>query len=120
MIKILPSNSEHVVMVSASGRVDATDYEEVLMPAIEQALAKSKKVRLLYQLGSDFDSLTAGAMWDDMKLGLGHLTAWEKVAVVTDIGWIATAANLFKFAMPCPVRVFANNELSLAQSWIAA
>jgi hypothetical protein len=59
-------------------------------------------------------------MWDDMKLGLGHLTAWEKVAVVTDIGWISGAANLFRFAMPCPVKVFPNKDRAEAERWLAA
>ena len=120
MITIRPTTSEQVVAVSASGHVDATDYERVLVLAVERVLAKHKKVRVLYQLGSDFEGITAGAMWDDLKLGLGHLSAWEKVAVVSDLSWINTATNLFRFAMPCPVRVFSNKELAVAESWVAA
>jgi UTP-glucose-1-phosphate uridylyltransferase len=120
VIAILPSTSEHVVIASASGHVDAKDYVEVLIPAIEEVLATGNKVRLLYHVGSDFEGFTASAIWEDSKLGLGHATAWEKIALVTDVVWLATAAKLFRFTMSCPVRVFSNNELSIAQSWIAA
>jgi hypothetical protein len=120
VIKILPSTSEHVVIASASGHVDAKDYVEVLIPAIEQVLATGNKVRLLYHLGSEFEGFTAGAMWEDSKLGLGHANAWTKIALVTDVVWLTTAAKLFRFTMTCPVQVFSNNDLPLAQSWIAA
>lgn len=120
MIKILPTQCEQVVLAIASGHVDAKDYVEALIPAIEQVLVTGKKVRLLYHLGSEFEGFTAGAMWEDSKLGLGHAYAWEKIALVTDVYWIATAAKLFKFTMTCPVQVFSNEDLSIAQSWIAA
>ncbi len=120
MIKILEHPAANVVAVSASGRVDSTDYQKTLVPAVNAALAAHAKVRLLYQLGDDFEGFTGGAMWNDLKLGLGHLAAWEKIAVVTDRTWIADAANLFRFAIPCPVRVFSNKDMSAAESWIAA
>ena len=58
-------------------------------------------------------------MWDDAKVGLQHLTAWERVAVVTDVGWIRTAMKAFGFVMPGQVRVFSNSELTAAQQWLS-
>jgi len=55
-----------------------------------------------------------------MEVGFAHLKAWERIAVVTDEGWIAGATRLFGFAMPCPVRVFSNEEFAEAANWIAA
>ena len=42
------------------------------------------------KLGPDFLGFTAAAMWDDAKIGLAHWNAWERVAVVTDVPWVAT------------------------------
>jgi len=120
MIELLPNLPAHIVGVNASGQVDAADYEKVLVPAVEAVLKEHGKVRLLYQLGNDFTGFTAGAMWDDMKLGLAHLRAWEKVAVVTDVGWVASATSMFRFAMPFPVRVFSIEDRAAADAWIAA
>jgi hypothetical protein len=59
-----------------------------------------EKIRMLYQLGSTFSGFTSGAMWDDAKLGITHRKSWEKIAIVTDVGWIKSAIGVFKFAMP--------------------
>ena len=120
MIQLIPNLPEHVIGIMASGQVTASDYETVLVPAIEAKLTKHGKVRILYQLGPEFTGFTSGAMWDDLKLGVAHLNAWEKVAVVTDVDWIANATRLFGFAMPCPVRIFSNNDISAATHWITA
>lgn len=120
MIELLPNLPANTVGISASGQVNAVDYETVLIPAVESVLKEHDKVRLLYQLGSDFTGFTPGAMWDDMKLGIAHLRAWERVAVVTDVSWVANAAKMFRFAMPCPVRVFSIKDRADAQAWIAA
>jgi len=119
LLELIPNLPDHVVGVVASGQVTAGDYEAVLIPAIESVLARKGRIRTLYHVGPAFTGFTSGAMWDDMKLGVAHWQAWDKVAVVTDVDWIAGATRLFGFAMPCPVKVFANNEIAEATQWIA-
>ena len=46
-------------------------------------------MRLLYVLGHDFPDYTAGAAWDDTKLGIGHLGWWKRIAVTSDADWVA-------------------------------
>ncbi len=120
MITLLPNLPGNTIGVSASGRVSGADYEELLIPAVETALAKHKKLRLIYEISNDFTGFAPGAMWDDMKLGMAHLSAWERVAVVTDVSWIANATNMFKFVMPCTVKVFSLKDRAEAEAWIAA
>jgi hypothetical protein len=120
MIHLLPNLPSNTVGVTASGQVGAIDYETVLIPAVEAALKQHGKVRFLYQFSDDFTGFTAGAMWDDMKIGLAHLKAWEKLAVVTDFAWVANATSMFRFVMPCPVRVFSTRDRAEAEAWITA
>lgn len=120
MLELIPDLPENVVGVVASGQVTAKDYETVLIPAIESLLANQEKIRVLYHAGPAFTGFTPGAMWDDMKVGVAHWDAWEKAAVVTDVGWLAGAMRCFSFAMPCPVKLFANKEIAEATQWIAA
>ncbi len=75
---------------------------------------------MFYQLTTDFEGFTTSAMWDDAKLGLAHLRAWEKIAVVTDVPWFANAPRMFAFLFPGLVKVFPNIEQSDAEKWIAA
>ncbi len=120
MMTLLPNLPDHIVGVSASGQIGAKDYETVLAPAIDAALQKHKRIRVLYLLNKDFEGFTAGAMWDDAKLGLAHLQAWERIAVVTDVHWVANAARMFAFLLPGLVKVFSNEQQSDATEWIAA
>jgi len=120
MIDLLPNMPEHVVGFVASGQVTADDYEKVLVPAIESTLEKHGHAGILYHLGPAFTGFSSGAMWDDMKLGMAHLKAWDRIAVVTDVDWVAGAMRVFRFVMPCPVRVFSNSEFAEATRWVAA
>lgn len=120
MIRLLPNLPANAVGAVASGQVDTADYEAVLIPAVQAALEKYGSVRVLYVLGPEFTGFTAGAMWEDAKLGVSHLRAWERLAVVSDLGWVAHALEMFRFLLPCPAKVFANKDRAQAEAWIAA
>jgi hypothetical protein len=44
----------------------------------------------------------------------------SKGAVVTDVAWLGDAVSLFRTLMPCPMRVFPNERLAEAKSWVSA
>jgi hypothetical protein len=118
MIQTMTNLPDNVIGFEAKGKVTANDYEQHIVPAVEAALAKTDKIRLLYHLGTDFDGFEAGAIWEDAKVGLGHLASWERIALVTDVDWIRMATKAFGFAMPGEVRVFSNAELATARDWL--
>ena len=62
MIQLLSYLPDHIVGVSASGQVNAADYEAILIPAIEAALMKHDRIRFFYQLGPQFTGFTSGVM----------------------------------------------------------
>jgi len=119
MMTTIPDVPDNVVAVKATGKITREDYEEVLIPAIEEKLKKHAKIRLLYQIGADAVEFTAGAMWDDAKIGLRHLTAFEKIAVVSDIEWITSAVKVFSFVIPSLVRTFGNSGFPDAKAWVS-
>jgi len=119
MIELASGTPENLIIAIAHGKVTGDDYEKVLIPAIEAKLKTHKKIRLLYQLGTDFSGFTPEAVWDDAKLGIGHLTAFETIAVVTDVHWIADAVKFLGFFMHCAVQVFSNDQLAEAREWVA-
>jgi hypothetical protein len=119
MLERIQGLPENVLGFEAKGKVTGTDYESVLIPAVDEMLAQRKSIRFLYHLGNQFDGFDAKAMWDDAKVGLQHLAAWERVAVVTDVEWIRMAMKAFRFVMPGKVRVFGNGELAEARKWLS-
>lgn len=61
-----------------------------------------------------------GAMWEDFKVGMEHLTRWERVAVVTDVEWIKHTMRFFSFLMPGTMKLFLTSEETQAREWIAS
>ncbi len=120
MMENLPGFPDTVVAVSAKGRVSRADYETILIPAVEQALERHPKIRFWYELGPEFTGLDAGAAWEDFKVGMRHLTRWERMAVVTDVEWIRHAVDIFRFLMPGDMRSFPVSERASAREWITS
>jgi len=119
MIEILADTPENVLAIRASGKVTAEDYDHTLVPALEQRLQVRDKIRMFYELGPETTGFSAGAMWEDAKVGIRHLTAFEKIAVVSDIKWVSAAVRSFAWLMPCPVRIFPVAERAAARAWVA-
>lgn len=120
MIEIIEGLPGNVVGLAAKGEVTRKDYLEVVIPAIDQALKRNAKLRLYYELGSQFVGIDLGAEWEDLKLGVEHLSRWERVAVVTEVPWIRHLVGAFRFLMPGELRVFATAQASEARKWIVA
>lgn len=119
MIKILEGLfPDTIVAVACEGHVTRADYEKVLIPRVNEALARHGKVRLYYEIGPAFSGIEAGAVWEDTKLGLEHLSRWEKMALVTDVQWIHLAVGAFRFLMPGRLRVFETSQAEEARAWI--
>ena len=120
MIEVIPDMPRNVVAFRAKGKVTGEDYETVLIPAVEAAVKEHRKVRLLYHIGKEFSGVAAGAMWDDAKVGFRRFTAWERIAVVTDVDWMRNLTRFFGFVMHGQVRVFKNDQFAEAEDWIKA
>lgn len=119
MIRTITDLPAGVIGFQVSGEVTAEDYRNVLIPAVEKAVAGGAKVRLLYQVMPSFEKYDLDAMWEDTKVGVGHWRAWEKVAVVTDLGWIRSTLKAFGLIMPGEVRAFDSSRLAEAKAWLA-
>jgi len=118
MIELIPSLPDNVIGFVAKGEVTKKDYVEVLEPAVEQTLKAHDKLRILYVLGKDFTGFSGGAMWEDGKVGMGHISRWEKIAVVSDEAWIRHAVNALGYMLPGKVRTFTVAEEADASEWI--
>jgi hypothetical protein len=119
MIEPLDGLPPGVLGLRASGQVSAQDYERVLAPAVERALADGGMVRLVYELGADYEGLEAGGVWQDLRMGASHFNSFERIALVTDVEWLRHAAGALGFLMPGEVRVFGLGERDAVAAWAA-
>jgi hypothetical protein len=101
--------------------LSADDYRDQIEPALADA-AEAGDVRLLFEIDTGF-GMDAGAVIEDaktgLKLGLGHMKAWKRTAIVTDVAWISKSVKAFGFMAPGELRVFEPAELGAAKVWIA-
>jgi hypothetical protein len=118
MLEILPGLPDQVLGIKATGEVEDDDYEEVLVPAIEDRITRHAKIRLLYVLGPEFEGYDEDAEWADLKLGAKTFTSYERIAVVTDSTSIRRSVKAFGWLMPGDVQVFPVGGLGDARTWI--
>jgi stage II sporulation SpoAA-like protein len=123
MIERIDDMAPGTIGFQATGELTREDYESVLLPALREAIEGDQPVRMLFEIGPGFKQFSPGALMEDAKtgltLGLGHLSAWKRTAVVTDVDWIRRAMELFGWMSPGEVRLFAPGELEEAKAWVA-
>ena len=119
MIRLLGHMPAGVLGLEAVDDVEKEDYENVILPAIDAAIAEHGKVRLVYVLGPEFDEYEGEAVWEDLKLGARHPASFERIAIVTDARWAAPAIKIFSVLWPGQARAFPLSELDAAKQWAA-
>ena len=116
MIEIIEGLPNNVVGIAVTGRVTKQDCYDVLIPAVEESLKRHDNLRLYYELNSRFP----GAAWDDLNVGIEYVPPCERVAIVTDVGWIRYTVKALRFLIPGEIRVFATIQASEGRAWITA
>ena len=119
MFELTADTPDNVVAVNAVGDIEDDDYEDVAVPAIEDALSRHDRIRMLLVLGPEFEGFGADAMWEDAKLGAKTFTSYERIALVADASWLRRTVKAFGWLMPGEVRGFALADLATARDWVS-
>ena len=122
MIEALEGMPAGTIGFRATGHVSGEEYREKLLPAMRTAV-EAGEVRMVFAVGPGFEKFELGALAADSKMGLtlgiGHMHAWKRTAVATDVEWIERAIHMFAWLTPGEVRLFALDQLEEAKSWVA-
>lgn len=118
MLERLTDLPRGVEGLRAVGKVSKEDYEQSMVPLLDEARSEGRHLRFLYQLGPEFEGFTAAAAWEDARIGLRSLGLFDGCAIVTDAAWIRDSTRLVAFVLPCPMRVFTNQERAAAVHWL--
>jgi hypothetical protein len=120
MLERIHDLPEELIGIRATGTVTRDDYEAVVVPALNEARREGRRIRFLFHFAPGFEGFTPGAAWEDFRVGRRYLRLFERCAVVSDTGWIRTAARSVGAVMPCPVRAFPEAEREQALQWLRA
>lgn len=100
-----------------TGTIRAEDYRDVVLPALERAAAGGE-VRFVVVI-PEFDGMSGGALWQDLKVGIEHFRVWKRIALVTDIEWMNRMTSMFGWMTPGEVRHFPLAQRDDAITWAA-
>jgi hypothetical protein len=115
MIEGLP---DHVIGIRINDKLRAEDYERLLIPLVNEKLANHPKLDLLCCIEGEWKGMEAGAVWQDLRLGLGKIGHWARMAIVSDIKWLENAIKLFGLFSPGELRHFGSAEYAAAREWV--
>jgi len=119
MIKKIELPCDNCLGFEAIGEITGEDYENIIVPNINEKLKYYSKIGFLYYIGDNFEKFEAKAILDDTKIGFKHMRAFERIAVVTDLGWVINGMHMFHFIFPGKIKLFKNSELKAAKEWVS-
>jgi hypothetical protein len=105
-----------VVGVEASGTLHAEDYRDVLLPLLQRAASGDVRIVIVIR---NFEGVSGGALWQDLKVGMDKDITWKRIALVSDIEWMTHLTDLFGWMTPGEVKYFATAQLAEAIDWAA-
>jgi hypothetical protein len=120
MLQFINDLPKNIVGIHAVGEVTKEDIDTVLIPRLDDLVKRQGEINYLLVLETDAQNFTAGAWFNDVKVGLKHFTKWKKVAVATDqksVEWFTT--NIFKYMIPGEAQGFSLDNLEDAVKWIS-
>ena len=122
MIEFLPSPGPDVVALRAGGTLTADDIDRA-WASLDAALDEAQSVGVYLEIVG-LEGVTLAGIVRDIATGLQNLKdlpRFERVAVVTDSGWIQKAAKLEDLLIPgIDVRAFSPEEEAAAMAWLSA
>jgi hypothetical protein len=108
-----------VIGFAGHGKLHASDYTDVLLPAVQEVLDAGDDLRVVLVF-EDWDGISGGALWQDAKMGGESLTRWKRIALVTDLEWMTHVSHMFGWMTPGELKTFALAERADAIAWAAA
>jgi hypothetical protein len=120
MLEPLQGLPDGVIGFEVTGEIHSDDYQQVLLPAIGEVLDRDDErgIRMVMVFPS-FEGISAGASWQDLKMGVEHFTRWKRLALVTDVDWMSHLTTLFGWLTPGEVKRFSLAEREAAVAWAA-
>lgn len=118
MLSVLPDTAGDLIVVQASDTLTADDYQQVLVPLIEEKVPQYGPLRVVIYLDPSFSGIAAGAIWEDAKLGLTHSQDFLRLAVVGGPQWLDWATALSNQLSKGEAKHFTESQFLQALHWV--
>ena len=119
MIGVIENAPPNVAAFRAFGKVDKSDYDNVLIPEVDRLVKKQDSINFLLLLDTDLTDFTMGAILKDLAVGLKHFSKWHKMAIVSGSDAINKFTDLFSYIAPGESKGFKHDDLDNAIEWVS-
>lgn len=119
MVELLTGFPPHVAAYKAWGKVNADEYEQVVMARVDEVAELYGKINFLVYLETDMENYSIEALLDYLKVSFGHFSKWERMAIVTDESWIRQAYRILSPLVHGEIKGYTLNEFDEAKAWVS-
>jgi hypothetical protein len=123
MLEKIPDVPEGITAIKVVGTITAEDYAGVVEPMLDEAHRQGRRLRILLQLGPEYEGFTAGFVWEKTGMWVRHPGLWHDIegyAVVSDKRWVGELVHFAGLLVPFPMRAFGIDAVDDALAWLAS
>lgn len=117
MVTQISNLPDNMVGFKATNDVEKADFEQVIVPAVEQIIEERGKLNYMLVLDTSITNFSFGAWFEDAMMGLKHLLKWNRAAIITDVKGIQVFTRIFSALMPGEFRAFDHADMQKAINW---
>jgi hypothetical protein len=116
MLTVQDVADTNIVEIVVDGRISAEQFKHAtaLMDQKIQAYGSVSVLEHIQRLRMP----ELAMVWDDLKWGLIHIRHLDRVAVISDQGWLRTATKAWKPIMGERIRAFPSSQIEQARQWL--
>lgn len=119
MIEVMRESAADVLGLRATNKLTASDYRDVLEPAVRGLLDRFGRCKALVFIDEPFDGWTLRAAWANTVFDAKHRNDFDKVAVVGAPRWEKWCVNVAAaLLMSGELRTFDRGRLDAAWQWV--
>ena len=109
-------DSTKTATIAVSGKITKEDYDAAITP-MQAFIDKHGSVNFI-EIVESFAGFEPSIIWPGLKFDMANLKHIDRVAVVSDIGWISPITKAAGYFMSTKLRMFDMSELVEAQAWV--
>ena len=109
-----------VAAFKVSGEVTKDDYDQVILPVVENITSKNDHLNFLLILNTDLKNYSWGAWMEDALVTLKNQAKFRKVALVTDSETVKKVTTFGAHFIPGEYRTYKLAEEQRALNWVNA
>ena len=118
MIEIMKESEGNIVGIRATGTLTTADYDQVLIPKLEELSRQFDGLRALFYMDRAFKGWDMSAAWANTKLDFQFRGNLEKVAIVGAPAWEEWCVRMASLLMKGELRTFTTDQLDEAWKWV--